>query len=125
MKFSKPVYSLDSTLITLCLSLFNWAKYRRHKGGIKVHTILNNDSLLPEVMVMTDGKIILIMDSGYSDYDFFAQLDDQTTTFVTRLKEGAVTTPLKKGVIKEVEDKDENRLPVKAVGFKKRLKFNV
>ena len=92
-------------------------------------------------MVMTDGKIsditmarslqlptnqcILIMDSGYSDYDFFAQLDDQTTTFVTRLKEGAVTTPLKKGVIKEVEDKDENRLPVKAVGFKKRLKFNV
>lgn len=123
MKFSKPVYSLDSTLITLCLSLFNWAKYRRHKGGIKVHTILNNDSLLPEVMVMTDGKIsditmarslqlptnqcILIMDRGYSDYDFFAQLDDQATTFVTRLKEGAVTTPLKKGVLKEFDGKDE------------------
>ena len=120
VKFSKPVYSLDSTLITLCLSLFNWAKYRRHKG---VHTILNNDSLLPEVMVMTDGKIsditmarslqlltnqcILIMDRGYSDYEFFVQLDEQATTFVTRLKEGAVTTPLKKGVIKEFDGKDE------------------
>ena len=116
-------HSLDSTLITLCLSLFNWAKYRRHKGGIKVHTILNNDSLLPEVMAMTDGKIsditmarslqlptnqcILIMDRGYSDYEFFVQLDEQATTFVTRLKEGAVTTPLKKGVIKEFDGKDE------------------
>ena len=123
LKFSKPVYSLDSTLITLCLSLFNWAQYRRHKGGIKVHTILNNDTLLPEVMVMTDGKVsdialarslqlptnqcILIMDRGYSDYEFFAQLDDQTTTFVTRLKEGAVTTSLKKGVIKEFDGQDE------------------
>ncbi len=125
LKFSKPVYSLDSTLITLCLSLFNWAQYRRHKGGIKVHTILNNDTLLPEVMVMTDGKVsdialarslqlptnqcILIMDRGYSDYEFFAQLDDQTTTFVTRLKEGAVTTSLKKGVIKEFDGQDEKR----------------
>lgn len=123
VKFSKPVYSLDSTLITLCLSLFDWAKYRRHKGGIKVHTVLNNDILLPEVMVMTDGKVsditvarslhlptehcILVMDRGYSDYDFFAQLDNQGTTFVTRLKENAITTPLKQGVIQELDEKDE------------------
>ena len=48
VKFSKPVYSLDSTLITLCLSLSDWAKYRRHKGGIKVHTGLNNDIYCPK-----------------------------------------------------------------------------
>lgn len=48
VKFSKPVYSLDSTLITLCLSLSDWAKYRRHKGGIKVHTVLNNDIYCPK-----------------------------------------------------------------------------
>ena len=74
-------------------------------------------------MVMTDGKVsdialarslqlptnqcILIMDRGYSDYEFFAQLDDQTTPFVTRLKEGAATTSLKKGVIKEFDGQDE------------------
>ena len=74
-------------------------------------------------MVMTDGKVsditvarslhlptehcILIMDRGYSDYDFFAQLDKQGTTFVTRLKENAITTPLKQGVIQELDEKDE------------------
>ncbi|WP_290149335.1 DUF4372 domain-containing protein, partial [uncultured Parasutterella sp.] len=42
-RFTKPVYSLDSTTISLCLRLFEWAHHRRRKGGIKLHTLLNND----------------------------------------------------------------------------------
>lgn len=56
-KFGKPVYSVDSTTITLCLSAYKWAHHSRAKGALKLHTMLNNDSLLPEVIVATDGKV--------------------------------------------------------------------
>ncbi len=55
-KFTKPVFSLDSTTISLCLRLFEWAQHRRRKGGIKLHTLLNNDTSLPEVIVETTAK---------------------------------------------------------------------
>ena len=58
-EFDKTVLSLDSTTISLCLSQFPWAHYRRAKGGVKVHTLLNNDTLLPEFMVMTP-KLMMI-----------------------------------------------------------------
>ena len=91
-KFGKPVYSVDSTTITLCLSAYKWAHYSRSKGAIKLHTMLNNDSLLPEVIVATDGKVaditaardlmkfpvgsIVVMDRGYNDYKLFAACAD-------------------------------------------------
>lgn len=122
-RFSKPVYSLDSTLLVLTLSLFDWAHYRRAKGGIKIHTILNNETRLPEVLVMTDGKVsdisaarnlqlpttdcFLIMDRGYSDYEFFAKLSQQGTSFITRLKEGAQTTSFKQGLRAECDTEEE------------------
>ena len=113
--FEKPVYSLDSTTITVCLSRFDWAKYRTSKGGFKLHTIIDNDHLMPCVMNLTTGKvhdaalaqttieklpaanITVVMDRGYNDYSLFAWLSKRGTTFVTRLKDNAVTTPLKKG----------------------------
>lgn len=55
-KFTKPVFSLDSTTISLCLRLFEWAQHRRRKGGIKLHTLLNNDTSLSEVIVETTAK---------------------------------------------------------------------
>lgn len=113
--FEKPVYSLDSTTITVCLSRFDWAKYRTSKGGFKLHSIIDNDHLMPCVMNLTTGKvhdaalaqttieklpaanITVVMDRGYNDYSLFAWLSKRGTTFVTRLKDNAVTTPLKKG----------------------------
>lgn len=122
-RFSKPVYSLDSTLLVLTLSLFNWARYRRAKGGIKVHTLLNNKTLLPEVLVMTEGKVsdikaareielptndcFLIMDRGYCDYEYFLKLEKNGTSFVTRLKDNSKTTDYKKGLIKECNKPEE------------------
>lgn len=109
--YTKPVFSLDSTTITLCYSLFPWARYRSHKGGFKLHTALNHELLLPEVIDMTAGSVndvkqakavirqlppdsIVVMDCGYNDYELFSWLSDRGTTFVTRLKDNALTTPL-------------------------------
>ena len=55
--YTKPVFSLDSTTITLRYSLFPWARYRSHKGGFKLHTALNHELLLPEVIDMTAGSV--------------------------------------------------------------------
>lgn len=48
--FKRPVYALDSTTISVCLSRFQWAYYRRAKGGFKLHTVLDEDIQLPVVM---------------------------------------------------------------------------
>ena len=103
-EIGKTVLSLDSTTISLCLSQFPWPHYRRAKGGVKVHTLLNNDTLLPEFMVMTNAKVnddkaakdkvlqrvlphcILVMDRGYCDFGLFKALDEKGVVFVTRLK---------------------------------------
>ena len=96
--------SLDSTTISLCLSVYNWAHYRKAKGGVKLHTLLNNNDLLPEFMCMTNAIVndvraakekvlqhvpahsILIMDRGYCDFELFRDLDAKGVTFVTRMK---------------------------------------
>lgn len=120
-RFTKPVYSLDSTTISLCLRLFEWAQHRRRKGGIKLHTLLNNDLCLPEVIVETVAKVsdikgaknilenipsgsIVVMDRGYNDYSLFKSLSDKNVIFVTRLKENAKHTPLRQGLIEEDPD---------------------
>lgn len=126
--FSKPVYSLDSTTITVCLKRFKWAHYRTSKGGFKLHTIISNDYLLPQVMDLTNGKkndakharqaieklpaenVTVVMDRGYNDYKLFAWLTRRGTTFVTRIKDNAVTTPLKKGCRSEGENYGDSLL---------------
>ena len=103
-EFDRTVLSLDSTTISLCLSVYNWAHYRKAKGGVKLHTLLNNDTLLPEFMCMTNAKVndvraakeevlrhvpahsILIMDRGYCDFGLFRDLDAKGVIFVTRMK---------------------------------------
>lgn len=111
----RPVFSLDSTTITVCMSLFSWAKYRSTKGGIKLHTVLNHELLLPTVAVMTDGKVadvkmakdtierlpaesFVIMDRGYNNNDLFMWLCGRGTRFVTRLKDNAWTSALREGL---------------------------
>ena len=117
-RFTKPVFSLDSTTISLCLRIFELAQHRRRKGGIKLHTLLNNDTGLPEVIIETAAKTsdrkgaalildglscgsIVVMDRGYNDYRLFKELTDRQVTFVTRLKDNAKHTPLKDAPISE------------------------
>jgi hypothetical protein len=103
-RFKNKLVSLDSTMIELCAEVFDWAKYRRTKGAVKLHLLLDHDGFLPRVAVITDGKrsdirvartlrfepgTILVMDRGYVDYAWFGQLTKDGVVFVTRLKDKA------------------------------------
>ena len=107
-QFDKPLFSIDSSTISLGCKLYGWANFRRHKKGIKVHTGLSNEPGLPEVVVITVAKkadvravieqlpqeAIIVMDRGYNDYRLFSWIDKRNTVFVTRLKKNAAHTPL-------------------------------
>ena len=104
-RFKHKLVSLDSTVIDLCATLFDWAKFRRTKGAVKLHCLLDHDGYLPSVVVVTEGKrhdvrvartlrfdpgTIVVMDRGYNDYAWFGQLTTDGVFFVTRLKDGAI-----------------------------------
>ena len=99
--FENPLYSLDSTTISLCLSLCNWAVYRHAKGAIKMHTLINNKTNIPELINVSVGKVaditaakkmslsiprgsILVFDRGYLDYTWWNKLNTDGIFFVTR-----------------------------------------
>lgn len=103
--FDQPLYSLDSTTIKLCLSLCTWASYTQHKGALKLHTLLQNDSMLPELVIPTTGKTgditaakqmqltkrlkkgsIITFDRAYNDYAWWQELTDAGIILVARTK---------------------------------------
>jgi Transposase DDE domain len=103
-RFKNKLLSLDATVIDLCATLYDWAKFRRTKGAIKLHLLLDHDGYLPRFAVITDGKThelnvarmlrwepgtILVFDRGYVDYQWFVELTRQGVYWVTRLKENA------------------------------------
>jgi hypothetical protein len=103
-KFKNKLYSLDATVISLCLSLFPWASFRRSKAGIKLHTLLDHDGYLPAFVAITPAKeheikkaraldlpkgSIVVEDLGYTDYAWYGQLTAQKIFFVTRQKSNA------------------------------------
>ena len=103
-RFKHKLYSLDASVIDLCVSMFDWAKFRRTKGAIKLHLLLDHDGHLPCFCVITEGKVheirvarglelpsgaIVVVDRGYVDYIWLDSLDERGVFFVTRLKRGA------------------------------------
>jgi hypothetical protein len=103
-RFKNKLLSLDSTTISLCLDLFPWAKFRRAKGGVKAHVLLDHDDYLPSYVLITEAKksdvrmaqsldlnagSIVAMDRGYNDYALFGKWTDSEVFFVTRLKDNA------------------------------------
>ena len=98
----EEVKLIDSTTINLCLELFDWAKYRKQKGAIKIHTTLDLESGIPEFIHITNGKIpdikaqnvdkhrladsMYVVDRGYQDFSFFKDIDDIGGYFLIRLK---------------------------------------
>jgi hypothetical protein len=104
-RFKNKLLSLDSTTISLCLNLFPWAKFRRAKGGVKVHVLLDHDDYMPSFALITEAKrhdrtvarrfnlkpgSIVAFDRAYNDYTLFSQWTDNGIYFVTRLKDNAV-----------------------------------
>ena len=103
-RFKNKLFSLDATVVSLCLSLFPWARFRRTKGGIKLHTLLDHDGYLPAFVAISPARehevqrarslslpkgSIVVEDMGYTDYDRYAQLTAQKIFFVTRQKRNA------------------------------------
>ena len=104
-RFKNKLMSLDGSIIDLSVSMFDWAKFRRTKGAIKLHLLLDHDGYLPSFAVVTEGKTseikvartlrfapgtILAIDRGYVDYEWFRELTQEEVYFVTRMKEKAV-----------------------------------
>lgn len=101
-RFKTPVKLLDSTLVSLALSVYDWTHYTTSKGAVKMHTLLGYDFLLPEFVNITDGKVtdnkaaygidihpfsIVVADRGYCDYSLLNHWDSNNVFFMVRHKD--------------------------------------
>lgn len=101
IQLDREVYALDSSTIDLCLSLFPWAKFRKHKAAVKIHTLMDLKGSIPTFIRITDGKVhdvnildelvlepgaIYVMDRGYLDFARLFIFTQNLSTFITRAK---------------------------------------
>ena len=109
VRIKSKLYSIDATVIDVCLAMFDWAKFRRRKGAVKLHMVLDHDGYLPCFAHITDGKThevkalkrhilphfflepgsIVVYDRGYIDYALLSRWMANGVFFVTRLKDNA------------------------------------
>jgi len=119
-KIKSKIFLLDSSTISLCLSLFDWAQYKTQKGAVKMHTLLDFDGNLPAYVNITDGKTadnkgaynipllkgsVIVADRFYNDFSLLNVWDSNKVFFVIRHKEN-----LRFDTVKELE-LPENRHP--------------
>lgn len=115
-RFKNKLLSLDSTTISLCLEMFPWAGFRRAKGGVKAHVLLDHDDYMPSYVLITEARCsdvkmaeafplnpgsIVAMDRGYNDYSLFGAWTERKIYFVTRLKDNAAYEVLSDAVVPE------------------------
>jgi len=101
LELENTVYALDATTIDLCLSMFPWAKFRRNKGAIKLHTLLDLRGNIPTFIHISDGKLhevntldilpleagaFYVMDRGYLDFTRLQTISNHSAFFVIRSK---------------------------------------
>ena len=101
IQLERDVYALDSTTIDLCLTLFPWAKFRKHKAAVKIHTLMDLKGSIPTFIRITEGNVhdvnildelilepgaIYIMDRGYLDFVRLYTFTQNLSTFITRAK---------------------------------------
>lgn len=104
-RFKNRLLTLDSTLVELCASIFDWAHFTRAKGAVKIHCLLDHDGYLPIFAHIGDGLSddraiarsldlpkgsVIVVDRGYCDYQLFRQWTDEKVFFVSRLRSSAV-----------------------------------
>lgn len=125
LKLKRKIFLLDSTVISLCLEVFDWAKYRARKGAIKLHTVLDYDGCLPVFVEMTDGlkhdaliakkftlpaDSVVVGDRGYLDFPLMNQWDEQNVFFVIRCKENV------KFIQEEISNPDYENIQADIIG---------
>ena len=119
----KHVKIIDATIMSVCLSLFSWAEYRTAKGGIKAHVSLDEKSMIPDIINITEAKVsdrrgvddfryeadtIIVDDRGYFDTKLFRIRIDDQNHFVTRIKENILYESIREYDLPE--DKDHHIL---------------
>lgn len=115
-RIKSKIFLLDSTTISLCLSLFDWAKYKTTKGAVKMHTLLDYDGNLPTYVNITDGKTadnkgaydiplhkgsVIVADRFYNDFHLLNVWDSNKVFFVVRHKENLQYTVVKENILPE------------------------
>ncbi len=122
-RFKNKLLSLDSTTISLCLSLFPWAEFRQTKGAVKLHLLLDHEGYLPTFALITNGKkhdvtmarhvplapgSIVAIDRGYIDFRLFNAWTRKGIFFVTRLKDntqyevvGSYPAPVNRNILSD------------------------
>jgi hypothetical protein len=113
-RFKNKLFSLDATTIELCVTLFDWAKFRQTKGAVKLHLLLDHEGYLPVFASITEGNVhevniahtltfpkgsILAIDRGYVDYEQFARWTQAGIFFVTREKDNAAYRVIEKRAV--------------------------
>jgi hypothetical protein len=103
-RFKNKLLTLDATVIELCATMFDWAKFRQAKGALKVHLLLDHDGYLPVFAHITEGRehelltvrklrfgrgTIVVFDRAYTDYHLYEEWSAQGVYFVTRMKANA------------------------------------
>lgn len=102
LRIKAPVYLLDSTVVSLCLSMFDWATFRTKKGAVKMHTLLDYDGKLPVYVNITEGSMadnkgaydiplekgsVIVADRYYNDFPMLNIWDSKGVFFVIRHKD--------------------------------------
>ena len=118
---NQTIKLIDSTTISLCLEMFDWAKFRTAKGGIKIHTSLDDSSGLPDVINITEAKThdnkgmennvfekgtIIVEDRGYFDFSLMLRRILANNIFVTRIKDNTIYQSIKELELPNKEDQD-------------------
>ncbi len=113
-RFKNKLYSMDASIIDLCISMYDWALYRTTKGAIKLHLLLDHDGYLPTFLNITTGKVhevniarkiklppgsIIAVDRGYNDYSLFYEWTKAKVWFVTRMKNNALYEVVEKRAV--------------------------
>ena len=131
-QLKRKIFIMDASVIPLSLSLFDWAKFRKKKGAIKLHAVLDYDTGLPCYAVLTDGKThdirtarqvvfpsesVVVVDRAYVDFQWLNNLDSNDVFFVTRLKSNTNIEVAEKFVTSERHDHILADQDIRLTGF--------
>ncbi|RRD55590.1 IS4 family transposase, partial [Tannerella forsythia] len=109
-RFKAPIKLLDSSMVSLTLSLYDWAHYTTTKGAIKMHTLLDYDTLLPEFVTISTGKCtddkasfdipiaphsVVVADRGYCNFELLNDWDSKHVLFVVRHRDNLLYEPIR------------------------------
>ncbi len=127
---NETIKLIDSSTVSVCLSLFDWAKFRTAKGGLKIHTVWDDTLGLPDYINITDAKLhdskglasqifpkgtIVVEDRAYFDFDLFKRRNNVKNIFVTRLKSNILYESIEE--LDLPDDRDQNILKDELIKF--------